>query len=292
MKKFVAVGNVAIDKNLRDFPVCGGSVLYSALLASKLGWKTTAVTSFGKDFSALKFDWHDIRLCTQEKPYTTTFSIAYDEKENRKLVLEKEGGIISADKLSDEIRDADIIFLCPIAHEISPEFVSFIAKENRGGTIITTPQGWLRGWKKEGDQIFQKPWDTAKEILSHTDILVISEEDIKNDNSLLENYRTLIKKGELVILTRGSKGATGYRENKIVAQKAYPAKVIDPTGAGDIFAASFGIAWKETSSMEQSLIFANIAASFVIEGVGTSNIPTRNQIQSRIRGLDIFLRTR
>lgn len=287
MKKFVAVGNVSIDKNLQDLPVCGGSVLYSSLLASMLGWETTAITSFGKDFSALKSNWHNIHLHNQARPHTTTFNLVYGKKGDRKIVLEKEGGIISADRLPKEIYDADIIFFCPIAHEISPKLVSFIAKENKGGVIVTTPQGWLRRWEKEGDQISQKSWDTAKEILSYTDILIISEEDINKNNSLLNKYKTLIKSGGMVILTQGSKGATGYKKNEAIVQRAYPAKAIDPTGAGDIFAASFGIAWKETFSMEQSLIFANTAASFVIEGIGASNIPTRDQIQLRGRRVKI-----
>jgi len=279
--KFVAIGNVAIDQNLQNSLTCGGSVLYSSLLASKLGLETTAVTSFGKDFLKLKPDWHNIKLYAHPTPFTTTFSFKYGKKGNRQMILKKEGGIISGKLLPKEICDADIIFICPIVHEISSELVSFIAKENEEGIIVTTPQGWLRDWKKEGDKIFQRRWNNAKEILTHADVLVISEKDMRDDKLALKQYIDLIKKRGIVIVTQGSKGATAYREKEIISHKAFPAKVIDPTGAGDIFAGSFAIAWKETSSLGKSLKFANTAASFIIEGIGTSNIPTRSQIQSR-----------
>lgn len=279
--KFAAIGNVAIDENLQDLPACGGSILYSSLFASQLGLETIAITSFGKDFLELKPNWHNVRVYPQLKPFSTTVSLIYDRKGNRQMILKKEGGIISEKLLPKEIYDADIIFICPIVHEISSELVSFIAKENKGGTIVTAPQGWLRDWKKEGDKIFQKSWNNSKEILIYTDILVISEEDIQKDKSALDLYKNLIKKEGIIIVTQGSKGATAYRGKEIVSSPAYPARVADPTGAGDIFAGSFAIAWKETSSIEQSLKFANTAASFIIEGIGTSNMPTRSQIKSR-----------
>ncbi len=281
--KLVAIGNVAIDQNLQNSLTCGGSVLYSSLLASKLGLEVTAVTSFGKDFLKLKPDWYNIKLYVHPTPFTTTVSFIYGKKGNRQMILKKEGGIISEKFLPKEIYDADIIFICPIVHEISSELVSFIAKENGEGIIVTTPQGWLRDWKKEGDRIFQRKWSNAEEILTYTDILVISDKDIQEDKSALAFYKSLIKKGGIVIVTQGSKGATAYRGKKMVSSYAYPAKAIDPTGAGDIFAASFAIAYKETFSIEQSLRFANIAASFIIEGIGISNMPTRTQIQLRSR---------
>lgn len=279
--KFLAIGNIAIDHNLQDNPTCGGSVLYSSLLASKLGLKTIAITSFGKDFLTLNQNWDNVRVYPQLTPFSTTVSFIYDKNGNRQVKIEKEGGAISEKLLPREIFDADIIFICPIVHEISSRLVSFIVKKNKSGLIVATPQGWLRDWRKERGRIFQKKWNNAKEILPHTDVLVISEEDIQEDKSALDLYKILTKKGGIIVVTQGSKGATAYRGKEIVSSKSYPAKVVDPTGAGDIFAASFAISWKETSSLEQSLKFANIAASFAIEGIGVSNIPTRAQIESR-----------
>lgn len=279
--KFVAIGNVVIDQGLKDESIYGGSVIYSSLLALKLGLRTMAITSFGKDFAKLNYDWKNIQFFVQPAPFSTRVQLIYDVKGNRQIILKKEGGTISKNLLPD-ISDADIVFICPVVHEINSKLVSTIAKAKKRAIIVTTPQGWLRDWKKEGSPIFQTQWKNAKEILSKTDILIISDEDIKKDTSVLNVYRNFIKENGIVVVTQGFKGATAYRGKEIVFSKAYPAKVVDPTGAGDIFAASFAIAWKETSSLKQSLQFANLAASFVIEGIGTSNMPTRLKIRSRI----------
>ena len=278
--KFVAIGNISIDY-LQDSQFAGGSVLQSSLLASKLGLKSSAITSFGKDFQKLKQNWQNVQVYPQLSPFSTTVGLIYDEKGNRRVIIKKEGGVISEKLLPKEVSDADIIFICPIVHEISSDLVSFIARTNKKALIVVTPQGWLRDWKKEGDAISQKPWSNAKEILSHTDILSISEEDIQENKSVLNLYKDFIKQGGIIIVTQGSKGAIAYRRQKLISSKAYPTKAIDPTGAGDIFAASFAIAWRETASLEKSLRFANVAASFIIEGIGVSNMPTRPQIRSR-----------
>ena len=114
--KFVAIGNVAIDENLQNSKTCGGSVFYASLFASKIGSESIAVTSFGKDFLELKPNWHSVRVCSELKAFSTTFRLIYDKKGNRQAILKKEGGSISKAKLKKEIYNADIIFVCPIAH--------------------------------------------------------------------------------------------------------------------------------------------------------------------------------
>lgn len=279
--KFVAVGNVAIDKGLRDRSISGGPVLYSSLLAAKLGLESVAVTTFGEDFLSAMPDWHAVSVRSRPCPETTTFSLAYTPEGIRELVLEKEGGTIEADMLLSEVRDADVIFLCPLAHEISPELVLFAAKENSGkGMIAVAPQGWLRSWEQGGGRVSVHPWKEAKDILQHADILVISEEDVQGNQKLIEKYRASTK--GIMVVTQGPRGATAYRGKEVFSQPAYPAAVVDPTGAGDIFAAALAISWRETFSVEEALRFANAAASLAIEAIGASGVPTRADIQRRM----------
>ncbi len=279
--KFVAIGNVAIDKGLQDRSISGGPVLYSSLLAAKLGLESIAITTFGEDFLSVMPDWHTVSVHSRTCPETTTFSLTYTSDGTRELFLKKEGGIIETDMLLPEIRDADVIFLCPLAHEISPELIPFITKENNGnGLIVVGPQGWLRSWEQGGGKVSLQPWKEAKAILQYADILVISEEDVQDNQKLVEEYRVAIK--GIMVVTQGPKGATAYQGREVFSQPAYPVAVVDPTGAGDIFAAAFAISWRETSSVEKALRFANAAASLAIEAVGTSGIPTRDGIQRRM----------
>jgi sugar/nucleoside kinase (ribokinase family) len=58
---------------------------------------------------------------------------------------------------------------------------------------------------------------------------------------------------------------------------------VDPTGAGDVFAAAFVIAlWRGKPALE-AVRFAHAAASFVVEAPGASGIPTEERIRGRLR---------
>ena len=65
----------------------------------------------------------------------------------------------------------------------------------------------------------------------------------------------------------------------------YPAfKVgeVDPTGAGDAFAAAFLIELKRSDAPVESALFASCAASFVVEAPGADGIPTPDQVAERL----------
>jgi sugar/nucleoside kinase (ribokinase family) len=60
----------------------------------------------------------------------------------------------------------------------------------------------------------------------------------------------------------------------------HPSKIVDPTGAGDIFAAAFFIWLYETNDPELAVRLAHIAAGTSIEGQGVKNVQTREQIEA------------
>ena len=55
---------------------------------------------------------------------------------------------------------------------------------------------------------------------------------------------------------------------------------MDPTGAGDTFTAAFLIYFQETGDPIKAARFANIAASFSVEGLSYSATPTRAQVEA------------
>jgi sugar/nucleoside kinase (ribokinase family) len=59
---------------------------------------------------------------------------------------------------------------------------------------------------------------------------------------------------------------------------------VDPTGAGDVFAAAFLIAlWRGGSALD-GVRYAHAAASYVVAAPGTSGIPMEEQIRARLHG--------
>ena len=137
----------------------------------------------------------------------------------------------------------------------------------------------MRAWD-ENRRVHAKRWHTAEAILPHADILVLSEEDIAASPKDLEKY---IQWTRIVVLTKGKQGATLYENGRILESAAYPAHEVDPTGAGDVFAAAFLIKYHETRSLQAALNFAHCTASFAVEEHGTTGIPTLDQINARLR---------
>jgi sugar/nucleoside kinase (ribokinase family) len=107
--------------------------------------------------------------------------------------------------------------------------------------------------------------------------LILSEEDLGDDREALANY---IASVPVVVLTTGWRGATLYQGGQGSAIPPRPAREVDPTGAGDVFAAAFLIRWQETGDPLAAARFANVAASFSVEGPGLTAIPTRAQVET------------
>ena len=104
----------------------------------------------------------------------------------------------------------------------------------------------------------------------------MSEDDTGDDREVLADY---VARVPVVVLTTGWRGATLYWEGRALAISPRPAREVDPTGAGDVFAAAFLIRWHETGDPVAAARFANIVASFSVEGPGLSAIPTRAQVE-------------
>ena len=71
-----------------------------------------------------------------------------------------------------------------------------------------------------------------------------------------------------MVVTRSERGALAIRGDERVEVEAVPTKVVDTTGAGDLFAAGFLAGHAQGRSLEQSLRMGAIAAAEVISHYG------------------------
>lgn len=95
---------------------------------------------------------------------------------------------------------------------------------------------------------------------------------------MLDQFRSLFP---LLILTKGNAGAELIRQTEILLIPVEPAEEVDPTGAGDIFAAAFMIFHfiKGKSALESAGLASTLAAISVTRS-GIEGIPTCEEIQS------------
>ena len=273
-QRFLAIGHFCKDV-VPDGYVLGGGAAYSTITARNLGCRACAVTAVGADFDRGQPILDGIDVSYHESPETTIFDNRYDSAGKRQQLILGVGGELQGHHIPTKWKDADIAYLCPLTGEVD----SPVAQCFNHALIGITPQGWMRGWD-ESRRVRSKRWDTAEAILPHADVLVLSEEDIAASPEDLEKY---IQWTRIVVLTKGRHGATLYENGQILESAAYPADEVDPTGAGDVFAAAFLIKYHEAGSPQAALNFAHCTASFAIEGHGTTGIPTLNQVNARLR---------
>ena len=272
---FLSVGHFCYDVSPNGY-ILGGSASYSTLTARNLGHHTRAVTAVGANFDRQNPLLEGIKTVYCESPETTIFDNQYDAQGHRQQFILGAAKELKGHDIPVAWRASNIVYLCPIADEVSAELVHCFSE----GTLIgATPQGWLRQWDASG-RVEAKRWATAEKILPFIDVLILSDEDVRMYPDELEKY---IQLAPIVVLTRGAKGATLFQNGTQIDSAAYAVTEIDPTGAGDVFATSFLIDYYQNRTVEQALNFAHCVASFAVEGIGTSCIPKLAQVLLRLK---------
>lgn len=272
---FLSVGHFCYDVSPNGY-ILGGSASYSTLTARNLGHHARAITAVGANFDRQNPLLDGIKTFYSESSETTIFDNQYDEQGHRQQFILGAAKELKGADVPVEWRTSNIVYLCPIANEVSTELVHCFSKDT---LIGATPQGWLRQWDASG-RVAAKRWATAEEILPYIDVLILSDEDIRAYPDELETY---IRLAPVVVLTRGASGATLFQNGTQLDSVAYSVTEIDPTGAGDVFATSFLIDYYQNRTVEQALNFAHCVASFAVEGIGTSCIPKLAQVLLRLK---------
>jgi len=252
----------------------GGTGTYSALAARALGRRVGVITSAAPDYDpegALK----GIEIMCVPSPCTTTFRNIYLDGERRQFIL-AQALPIGAGSVPPAWRQAAIVHLAPVAQEVDIELARLFPHSLKG----LTPQGLLRRWDERG-QVNIGSWEGLEELFSLMDVLIFSLEDVVGDARLVQRFSQLTP---TCVLTQGSGGATVFQRDEGHHFPAQTTKVVDPTGAGDVFAAAYLVKLAESGDPYQAARFANCAASLVIRQPGIAGIPTRDEVARRLRG--------
>jgi hypothetical protein len=266
---YLVIGHITKDLLNGGFTV-GGTVTYSGLTARNLGRRVGVVTSASPDLD-LKQTLPGIEVVSVPSPVTTAFQNVYHNG-TRQQFIKAVAERITVEAIPPQWHYSATVQLGPLNQELDEEMIHLF----KGSLIGVTPQGWMRRWDDEG-RVSPTAWAAPEKVLPFARVLILSEEDVSGDMALIQEYVELT---EIVVVTAGWKGSTVYHGSQ---RRYFPAReviAVDPTGAGDVFAAAYLIRLEETGDPWEAAHFANCVASFSVEKPGVTGIPSRQQVEA------------
>jgi len=284
---FLAIGHAARDIQPGGEWRLGGSVAFAALTASRLGLKSAVVTSGSSELLAeLSRTLPDVEVTAIPSVEATTFENVYTDGVRRQY-LRGRAATISLDAVPTNWRAAPMILLAPLIGEVEPELAAELSR-SKSGLLAATPQGWLRRTDSIG-RVTPAPFDMAGQILPFLQVMILSYEDVMVDattgrgveqaQELVSDWARIVP---LVVITRGAAGAVLFQKGQSPrAFPGYPVREVDPTGAGDVFAAAFMAQLYRTSDSAAAMDLANRVAACSVEALGVSGIPTCEEALAR-----------
>ena len=265
---YLVIGHISCDLTPGGARL-GGTATYAALTARALGLRTGVVTSWGGE---LPLDILDgIQVSNMVVEHSTTFENIYT-LDRRQQIIHHLAPDILYNNIPRSWRGAPIVHIGPIAGEGK----SLVDGEFPTSMLGLTPQGWLRTWDEEG-HVQIGSWLEALQALPKADAVVFSIEDVGGDEEQIE---AMVNRSRVLVVTEGAAGARLYWNGDLRRFRALHVKEVDPTGAGDIFAAAFFWRFSITHDPWTAAKFATQLASFSVTRRGLEGIPTRQEIQT------------
>jgi len=295
---FLIIGHVTRDLLPDGSARLGGTALYAAFAAQRLGRRVAIVTSAPPDLvAALRASAPGVAVAASLAPVATTFEHVYSDGV-RRLFLRGRANPLSANDIPLAWRTAPIVLLAPLADEVDPQLSAHFPLTT---LLAATAQGWLRRWDAAG-AVIPKRLDQEAVALSPIRALILSYEDLLPPPGVvvspLDGLPATQAEADtqlaawagatpLVVATRGATGAALWRAGAPPELfPGYPVNQIDATGAGDVFAAAFLVRLRETGDPRAAMDFANRCAALSVEGPGPSAIPTRDDVIARFGPLN------
>ena len=249
----------------------GGTASYSSLTALALGMRVGLLTSLANDFE-LPTPLNEVALQRLPSENTTTFENLYDAKGNRQQIIHHRAAPIAASDVPQEWRGARIVHLAPVADEVD----AALAARFPTALVGVTPQGWMRAWDAEG-KVRPIRWQEPQDVLRAASVVVMSIEDIDFDEQLAREYA---RQSSVVIVTRGADGCSVHWRDSWQEFPAPQVPLVDPTGAGDIFATSYFHRLLLTNGdPHEAARFAVEIASMSVSRRGLDGIPSQDEIR-------------
>lgn len=268
-------GETVLGESFKTVP--GGKGANQAVAAARLGAEVHMIGRVGEDtfgtdilnnFEANGVNTQNVKPVTHLESGTAHIILA--EGDNSIVVVEAANREVTpayVDEAVDVIRNADIVL---IQQEIPDETVIHVS----------------RLCAKFGTPLLLNPAPAraiSQEVIEHASYITPNEHEAEILFQGVSPAEALRQYPNKLFITEGSKGVRYYDGEKEVLVPTYQVKAVDTTGAGDTFNAAFAVALAEGKPLQDSIRFANRAASLSVTKFGAQGgMPTRAEVEESL----------
>ncbi len=270
----------------------GGAVTYVSLAARRLGATASVISRVGGDFLPAYSDWlkqegiEVSAVVRTETDQTTRFELRYcTDFSERVLRLKSRASSLSPLDVPTSF-SAKVVHVAPIVGEVPLELVELVKRRTQ--ILSLDAQGILRKVDQTGNVSLSKAGDNRMLELadvckcSFDEIQVLTgKSDLQSSIKVVHNYGV-----KTVIVTMGAKGAVISVEDASYEVSPYDSKkVVDPTGAGDVFIGGFLTELSRSKDPFWCACVGSAAASIIVERVGPIFLGAKEEIYDRAKRL-------
>lgn len=268
-------GETIIGDSFKTVP--GGKGANQAVAAARLGAKVSMIGCVGDDnFGKIILDnFRQNQVITDYvEPVTQmesgTAHITLAEGDNSIIVVKGANDYVTPEyvqKAGKAIQNANIVL---IQQEVPEETVEFVADfcHQLGIPLLLNPA--------PARFISQNVIDKATYITPNEHEAAVLFKDLSKEEALKKYPNKLL-------ITEGKQGVRYFNGEKVVLVPTFKVEAIDTTGAGDTFNAAFAVAIAEGNGIEESVRFANRAASLSVTKFGAQGgMPTRAEVEGSL----------
>ncbi|MCA9523980.1 MAG: sugar kinase [Myxococcales bacterium] len=285
MTTLVAIGHVTHDY-YGSRVEAGGSAFYAAQVWRHLGARARVVTTIGTDFSAPEA-FEGLDVCSLREGETTAFRNLY-HGDMRTQSIKAVAPAVDVSAFPRHWGAPDVLFLCPVFGEVDlADWVQQPAK-----TLAIGLQGWVKCADPDDlerlKRVIRCSFNPSDEALRAVDVAFCSDEDLAGQDGLFDRLRANVA---CLVLTHGVSGCEVFCEGEHFRVGIYPARQLDPTGAGDSFAAGFLFARSRSETWRDAARFGAAVASVVVEAEAGAALPSVSDAHERFHDIRVETRT-
>src|SRR5438309_1264891 len=125
-----------------------------------------------------------------------------------------------------------------------------------------------------------RAWESSRPLLDTIQALFLSREDVRGQEAAVVEWLQYVPIG---VLTADHDGALLFVNGDRYEVRPRPAAESDPTGAGDVFAATFLVEYQRVGDPWLAAAAAACAGSLSVEGEGWAAVPDRGRLDATLK---------